>query len=187
MANTYLLVYNSVSLLLWLLVASNPLNNVSNSYVLFTQSFAVLEIFHSLIGLVSSPVSTVAVQVASRLLLCLVLPSITPSIFRYSMLFAWSLTEVIRYSYYAFTNPPYVLLWARYSLFIVLYPLGAGSEVAIMYLFVLHSSAFWSRVLVGSIMLLYPPGFYMLYSYMFKQRLKYLYPSSLKKSSKKNK
>lgn len=47
------------------------------------------------------------------------------------MLFAWSLTEVIRYSFYALSllsiSAP-ILNYLRYTTFIPLYPLGASSE-----------------------------------------------------------
>jgi very-long-chain (3R)-3-hydroxyacyl-CoA dehydratase len=55
------------------------------------------------------------------------------------MLLAWSITEIIRYSFYAFslsptkTPTPHWLVWLRYSTFYVLYPLGAGSEAALIY------------------------------------------------------
>jgi very-long-chain (3R)-3-hydroxyacyl-CoA dehydratase len=52
------------------------------------------------------------------------------------MVFAWSLTEVIRYSFYAFSLiglEPYPLLWLRYTTFFLLYPIGAGSEAFLMY------------------------------------------------------
>lgn len=50
-----------------------------------------------------------------------------------SMLFAWSVTEVIRYSFFvcqlhADVTVPSWLAWARYNLFWVMYPLGIGSE-----------------------------------------------------------
>ena len=52
------------------------------------------------------------------------------------MLLAWSLTEVIRYSYYFFSllsiKLP-ILDWLRYSTFYALYPLGASSEAFIAY------------------------------------------------------
>lgn len=48
-----------------------------------------------------------------------------------TMLFAWSLTEVIRYSFYALSllsiSAP-ILNYLRYTTFIPLYPLGASSE-----------------------------------------------------------
>jgi very-long-chain (3R)-3-hydroxyacyl-CoA dehydratase len=52
------------------------------------------------------------------------------------MVLAWSLTEVIRYSFYAtslVSEVPYALLYLRYTTFFVLYPLGAGSEAFLIY------------------------------------------------------
>lgn len=48
-----------------------------------------------------------------------------------SMVLAWSLTEVTRYTFYALSllgSEPHALLWLRYTTFFLLYPLGAGSE-----------------------------------------------------------
>ncbi len=42
-------------------------------------------------------------------------------------LYAWSITEMIRYSFYAgglLHMTPGVLTWLRYTLFIILYPIG---------------------------------------------------------------
>lgn len=52
------------------------------------------------------------------------------------MVFAWSFTEVIRYSYYACTLLEYessILVYLRYTTFYVLYPLGASSEAFLIY------------------------------------------------------
>lgn len=52
------------------------------------------------------------------------------------MVFAWSLTEVIRYTFYAASllgKEPYPLLWLRYTTFFILYPVGAGSEAFVNY------------------------------------------------------
>lgn len=52
------------------------------------------------------------------------------------MLLVWSMTEVIRYSFYAFTllgGVPYPLLWLRYTTFYVLYPIGVLSEATAIY------------------------------------------------------
>ncbi|KAL1298970.1 hypothetical protein HN51_043274 [Arachis hypogaea] len=58
-----------------------------------------------------------------------------PSVF--ITFFAWSISEVIRYSHYAFScigNCPYWITYLRYTAFIVLYPLGVGpGEIWIMY------------------------------------------------------
>ena len=53
-----------------------------------------------------------------------------------SMVLSWSLTEVVRYSFYAFSllgSEPAPLAWLRYTLFYVLYPTGASSEAFLMY------------------------------------------------------
>ena len=52
------------------------------------------------------------------------------------MVLAWSVTEIIRYSFYACNllgKNPYVLLYLRYTTFYILYPLGASSEAFLTY------------------------------------------------------
>ena len=53
------------------------------------------------------------------------------------MVLAWSLADVIRYSYFmillAGSSMPGWLKWLRYSLFFVLYPIGIGGEWFLMY------------------------------------------------------
>lgn len=54
-----------------------------------------------------------------------------------SMLIAWSVTEVIRYSFFATAilgMCPGFLLWLRYNTFFVLYPVGIFSEVSLIWL-----------------------------------------------------
>lgn len=54
-----------------------------------------------------------------------------------SMLIAWSVTEVIRYSYFALTLSgltPRNLTWLRYNTFFILYPIGILSECSLVYL-----------------------------------------------------
>jgi very-long-chain (3R)-3-hydroxyacyl-CoA dehydratase len=54
-----------------------------------------------------------------------------------SMLLAWSITEVVRYTYFvSILNgfKPRWLVWLRYSMFYVLYPIGFLSECAMVYL-----------------------------------------------------
>lgn len=80
-----------------------------------------------------------------------------------SMLVAWSVTEVYRYSYYV-TNimghTPRFLKWLRYNTFFVLYPLGAGSEAWCIYqalaeVKVFNVTYYWVLV---AILVTYPPG-----------------------------
>jgi hypothetical protein len=52
------------------------------------------------------------------------------------MLIAWSVTEVIRYTYFALSLAgalPTLLTWVRYSTFFVLYPMGITSECMLVY------------------------------------------------------
>ena len=52
------------------------------------------------------------------------------------MVLSWSLTEVVRYSFYACSllgREPPVLLFLRYTLFYTLYPSGASSEALLIY------------------------------------------------------
>jgi len=55
-----------------------------------------------------------------------------------TLMLAWATTEVIRYAYYGFklsSRPcPYALEWLRYTTFLVLYPLGVASELAMLWL-----------------------------------------------------
>lgn len=88
-------------------------------------------------GLVRAPVLTTVMQVASRFLLVwgvtFFFPTVAITSTAYSsMLVAWSVTEMIRYSYFAvnlvYGSTPAFLTWLRYNTFFVLYPLGIASE-----------------------------------------------------------
>ncbi len=87
-----------------------------------------------------APVPTTALQVASRILLVWFIvqpfPFLAMSAAYSSMLFAWSVTEVIRYSYFTLSLSgllPVFLSWLRYNTFYVLYPLGISSECWLIY------------------------------------------------------
>lgn len=81
-------------------------------------------------------------QVSSRLLLIWAVvnryPSATaPSPFYSFMLLAWSVTEVIRYSYFVWNlqgkGVPGFVTWLRYNTFYVLYPIGISSECMLVW------------------------------------------------------
>ncbi|KAI0283807.1 tyrosine phosphatase-like protein, partial [Russula brevipes] len=140
------------------------------------QSAAALEVLHVLLGLVRSPLSTTAVQVASRLFsvwgIAAGFPSAQRSPFYASMVLSWALTEVIRYSFYAASLvgwSPRRLVWARYSTFFVLYPTGAGSE-ALVNLATLPLSWDTYALLRGVLFIAWWPGLYPMYTHMIKQR-----------------
>lgn len=122
-------------------------------------------------GIVRSPLPTTLLQVFSRLLLVwgVVNPyphATSPSPFYSSMLLAWAVSEVVRYSYFVFNlrrdsqgpkEIPALVTWLRYNLFYVLYPLGIGSEMALMWKASRVAGRTWQWVYLGAV-LAYVPG-----------------------------
>ncbi|KDD75900.1 protein tyrosine phosphatase-like protein [Helicosporidium sp. ATCC 50920] len=177
----------------------------------FAQTPALLEVLHSVLGLVRSPPLVTGLQVASRLWLTWGVVALVPGatttqavtllsaggqpvlqLSLLTLLGAWSVTEVIRYAFFALKElglEPYPLLWLRYSSFVVLYPLGVASELAMVYLAMpsIRAERPWSLTMPNSLnasfdyyvvcwsaLFLYVPGFPKLYSYMLAQRSKVL-------------
>jgi len=88
--------------------------------VAVVQSMAVLEIIHAALGWVRSPVPTTAIQVASRMFLVWGVteryPEAMANPWYAGMMIAWSVTECIRYPFYAsqlMGGDTSGLLWAR--------------------------------------------------------------------------
>ena len=84
------------------------------------------------------------------------------------MLTAWSVTEVVRYSFFATAlakneGPeavPGLLRWLRYNLFFVLYPLGIASECWLVYL-AIGPAKRWNLALeyvLKTVLFVYIPG-----------------------------
>ncbi|KAJ3877725.1 PTPLA-domain-containing protein [Lentinula edodes] len=157
----------------------------------WVQSCALLEVVHVLLGWVRSPLQTTAMQVSSRLFLVWGIveqfASVRSNPLYTSMVFAWSLTEVIRYSFYACNllgYEPSELLYLRYTTFYVLYPLGASSEAFLIYATLPSTSPIpsWSSWIMGmwtptdyiraTLFLIWWPGLYIMYTHMVKQRRK---------------
>ncbi|EPY33300.1 3-hydroxy acyl-CoA dehydratase [Strigomonas culicis] len=109
--------------------------------LLVCQTGAVIEIVHAMLKIVPSPVMTTFLQVLSRLLVLYGALRIGDNPSRTSpvlvqMLTAWSLSEIIRYSFYTvnqFDKKPKALNWLRYSGFMILYPVGITGEVGSFY------------------------------------------------------
>ncbi|KAB0374210.1 hypothetical protein FD755_014466 [Muntiacus reevesi] len=105
---------------------------------------------------------------------------------------AWTITEIIRYSFYTFSllnHLPYLIKWARYTLFIVLYPMGVSGELLTIYaaLPFVRQAGLYSISLPNKynfsfdyyaflilIMISYIPIFPQLYFHMIHQRRKIL-------------
>ncbi|XP_025686125.1 uncharacterized protein [Arachis hypogaea] len=137
LSKLYLLSYNSLQAIGWAVSSFQILCNLlSTSSVAGAYSSA-----GKLIRLVPSGALLPLMQWGGRTHFLLAIVSKLdevqqlPSVF--ITFFAWSISEVIRYSHYAFScigNCPYWITYLRYTAFIVLYPLGVGpGEIWIMY------------------------------------------------------
>ncbi|PIA56160.1 hypothetical protein AQUCO_00700484v1 [Aquilegia coerulea] len=161
------------------------------------QTAAVMEILHGLIGLVRSPVSATLPQIGSRLYVTWGIlwsfPETQTHVLVSSLVISWSITEIIRYSFFglkeAFGSAPSWLLWLRYSTFLLLYPSGITSEVGLIYTalpFIKNSEKYCIRMpnkwnfsfdyFYAAIIALgiYVPGSPHMYQYMLGQRKKAL-------------
>ncbi|NWI52449.1 HACD2 dehydratase, partial [Calyptomena viridis] len=150
----------------------------------FFQTGALLEeyllIAKYLPGIVPSSVVLTAFQVMSRVFLTW---AVTHSVKEVQtedsvLLFvvAWTITEIIRYSFYTFSllnHLPYLIKWARYTLFIVLYPMGVSGELLTIYAalpFVRQSGFLTSNFIYLNLFSVFPQ----LYFHMLHQRRKVL-------------
>lgn len=147
----YLAIYNWVVFLGWFQVLYYALQTLRTSGyesvyaavekpLQFAQTAAVLEIFNGLVGIVRSPVSATLPQIGSRLYVTWAVlysfPETRTSPLVTSLVLSWSITELIRYSFFgmreAFGISPSWLQWLRYSTFYIMYPTGISSEVGLI-------------------------------------------------------
>lgn len=164
--------------------------------VIFFQNAAALEIIHAATRLVpSNPVITTA-QVMSRVIVVCGIVMATPtgktSPGLPLALLAWSITEIIRYGYYALNllgSAPYFIIFLRYTTFIVLYPIGVTGEMLCVYWAqsYVRKTKMWSIQMLNAfnftfsyyfvlwvLLGLYIPLFIPMYMHMFAQRRKIL-------------
>ena len=160
------------------------------------QLLSFAEVMHAAMGVTKSPTSAALMQWAGRThcLKC-ALDSVrsshgTPA--ATALILAWAMTEVIRYPSYVGSlvgvNPKW-LTWLRYTVFVPLYPLGAGAEMKLMYdarayarktkMYAIEmpnafNLAFDYPSFLNGLLVVYPFLFYSLYAYMFAQRRKKL-------------
>lgn len=160
------------------------------------QNLAFLEIVHASCGWVKSNPIITTFQVFSRIIVLMLVVAATPTA-KVSpglplAILAWSITEIIRYAYYALNSVqllPRILVYLRYTTFIVLYPIGVTGELLCFWWAQDYASkvSIWSLELPNPlnmtfsyyaflwiIMLLYIPLFPKLYLHMFSQRKKVL-------------
>ncbi|KAJ1568164.1 hypothetical protein HK096_007379, partial [Nowakowskiella sp. JEL0078] len=193
---SYLILYNLASLLAWAYGLSLLLSelyiskdvlvayNKSGDVIRWAQTAALLEVAHSLLGFVRSPVSTTITQVSSRLLLMWGVlypfedPSVRGSPAYATMVTAWGITELIRYSFYALNliGPvPSILSWCRYNFFFILYPVGALSESFLVWKAIPFTPAVHQYLpyVFWALLPIYPPGLVIMMGHMIKQRRSY--------------
>lgn len=189
MINNYLIAYNFLlaigwtALLVYWLVIGRPLDQFAWGLLVVCQFAAGLEVLHAGLNWVKTPVVTCLIQVSSRifvLLLVLFLPGADLLSFAgwdgiTLILIAWTLTEIVRYSYYFFNligRPSSVLAYLRYTLFLGLYPLGVTGEVLIIVsaILVVWKSAVLLVVGLGVVLVSYVYFFPKMYQHMLRQR-----------------
>ena len=95
------------------------------------------------------------------------------------IILAWSITEVIRYSFYLaglLKKESQLLLFCRYTFFIVLYPMGVTGELLIVYSYLLpfEIGINLPSLVLTTITLVYIIFFPKMYLHMWSQRRKKL-------------
>lgn len=218
----YLLVYNTFCAIGWFvclticfgqLIKNQPQTLWKNvEYPLkVIQTCAIFEVVHAIIGIVKSNAITTTMQVFSRVWTLWAVVNVCvnaqTSFFFTMTCLSWSLVEVPRYIYYAcdilLEKCPYQLLWLRYSLFLVLYPLGITGEIGCMYQtasYLYESSSSdnvsvnsnhwqylfgvnWLLILIVIVAVFYIPGSPIMYRHMLHARRKALFPLTDKHKS----
>ncbi|CRH01758.1 protein tyrosine phosphatase-like protein, putative [Plasmodium relictum] len=144
----YTLIYNILCCILWAFTLFTSLQYVFNKekyhienfwrnsrkLITITQSLAIFEIFFSIINVIKSVTSIVAIQVFSRLFIVYLIFNYLPNNNKwiFSCLIAWSIIDIIRYLFYSFNilNIRINFLAAlRNKLPLILYPIGITSEI----------------------------------------------------------
>jgi len=217
LAKLYLFVYNIIQFIGWSYGFVKVLSYIAKrgnyidvwpevqSSVSLFQTLQLLEVVHCVVRLVPSNAFQTFIQILSRLILVwgilLVVVESRSSVGVPMLLIAWSIAEMTRYLYYAlniYDSVPYVLTWLRYTLFIVLYPIGVSGELITMvcafpyirdrqlFAYPLPNFAnisFYYHYLIIGVMLSYIPFFPQLYVYMISQRKKMLATLQTQQSS----
>ncbi|GAB2274310.1 hypothetical protein Dimus_009076 [Dionaea muscipula] len=153
LSKIYLLAYNSMQALgwsislFWVLTSFAFTDSFDAAYsfsgdlICLLQTASLLEVFHGAIGIVPSGVLLPLMQWGGRThyLLAIVrrIAEVQESPSVFITFLAWSISEVIRYSHYALNcigHCPYGVTYLRYTVFILLYPVGLVGEMWLMYI-----------------------------------------------------
>lgn len=153
------------------------------------QLLAIAEVVHSLIGLVHASLVTTCIQVFGRLQVLYVVHGIAGSASSAAssgllpMILAWASIEIVRYLYLALNVvrlAPYPLLWLRYTLFYILYPIGVFGEMKVLYDSLGQElpsadvgnlwNFYFSQYVRILLCVVYLPALYVQYTHMMRQR-----------------
>ncbi|KFY23021.1 hypothetical protein V493_06159 [Pseudogymnoascus sp. VKM F-4281 (FW-2241)] len=149
----YLILYNGMSaflrawifirtLQLWSSYGSGEVWEELHNLALWTETLTTIEVIHAGTGLVRAAAATTALQVAGRNTIVWAItrnyPDVAAREWAYpSMLVAWNVADSVRYTFFAIERGtgrvPNTLLWLRYNMFFVLYPIGIVSEAWLAY------------------------------------------------------
>ena len=206
-SSLYLILYNFLQLCGWscfFLKVTNYLINSKSVQEIYSSTHlileccqygAFLEIIHSIIGLVKSSIFATSIQIIGRIIIVVILQFFQSAVSQgyFLIYFAWSIVEIVRYTYYIMNllqkdffkfNIPYILIWCRYSFFVVLYPIGVSGEMITVWnakkdfnkyiLYQTDKYTFTAADLIYPIWIFYIPALIYLYGYLFKQRKKVL-------------
>lgn len=193
MKRTWLLFFNAITLLAWTAFLAITLMNgmaftEEGLWLLnVAQGLAIFEILNSILGIAGSNWLLTSLQVGSRLLVLVLLNLIPESMLQELAPFsgfaiialAWSITEIVRALFYLSElvgQSFQTIVFLRYSLFLILYPLGVTGEFIVMYRFVQSRGMELDVITIAlaAVALSYLVFFPKLFGHMLKQRKKKL-------------
>jgi very-long-chain (3R)-3-hydroxyacyl-CoA dehydratase len=190
---TYLKLYNLIlaigwaALLILYIINGCKLDSVGLLLLNICQFAAVLEIIHAAMKIVSSPVVTTIKQLGSRFMVVVLIDLLKSEEYvcikgitgLHLIMFAWGITEIVRYSFYfsgLIGKEIKMLTFLRYTLFLVLYPMGVAGELLIILAWMAKDGFTFSvnDVIFGIIFLSYFVFFPGMFRHMLSQRKKKL-------------
>lgn len=135
MKDTYLIAYNLAQFFGWVAILFTGRLDL----LMWFQTIQLFEVVHCMIGFVKSSAFQTLMQIISRIIIVwfalVPFPETRQTIGLDMILWAWPIAETTRYIYYALNLMKlnlYIVTWARYTFFIVLYPLGVSGEFLIL-------------------------------------------------------